>query len=111
MSKVKSQLRLNRGQKLKVSLDIGHIAKLANIPVSASEKLTLAKQLQDTLTYIEKLEEIDTTNIEPTSQVTQLENVTREDIASPSLTQEEALQNAKSTKNGFIVTNAILVDQ
>lgn len=114
MSKTKSHFskeNLLKASKPEVSLDIDHIAKLANIPVSPDEKEKLKKQLQETLTYVEKLEEVNTKNVEPTSQVTQLENITREDVASPSLTQTEALKNAKSIHNGFIVTNAILEEQ
>ncbi len=95
----------------KVTLDIDHVARLANIPLQSNEKSTFSKQLEETLIYVEKLEEVETKNTEPTSQVTNLENVTREDVASPSLTQEEALQNSKSTYNGFILTNAILEEQ
>lgn len=91
-----------------MKIDIKRIAELSNLPISDKEKRTLEKELSETLAYVATLNEIDTKNIEPTSQVTGLTNVLREDIAMPSLSQEEALQNAKSTYNGFFKVKAIL---
>ena len=91
-----------------MKIDVGHIAKLANLSLSKGEQDKFGKQLSEILSYVEKLEEVDTKNIETTSQVTGLENVTREDKASPSLSQEEVLVNAKSKHNGFFKVKAIL---
>jgi len=91
-----------------MKINVTHIAKLANLPLSHEEKQKFEKQLEETLSYVENLKEIDTKDVEPTSQVTGLENVTREDAASPSLTQEEALSNTKSIHNGFVKVTAIL---
>jgi len=84
-----------------MKLDIKHIAKLANLPISSSEEKKLESQLTETLNYIAVLEEIDTTKIEPTAHVTGLENVTREDVANASLSQKQALANTKQQYNGF----------
>lgn len=94
-----------------MKINVTHVAKLANLPLTPEEKKKFEKQLSETLEYVEKLNEIDTKNVEPTSQVTGLENVTREDEARPSLTQEEALQNAKSKHNGFFKVPAILENE
>lgn len=91
-----------------MKIDVNHVAKLANLPLSDKEKGKFEKELSQTLDYVSQLEEIDTKNVEPTSQVTGLENVTREDEAKPSLPQEEVLKNAKSTHNGFFKVPAIL---
>ncbi|MDP2638215.1 MAG: Asp-tRNA(Asn)/Glu-tRNA(Gln) amidotransferase subunit GatC [Candidatus Levybacteria bacterium] len=91
-----------------MKIDVAHIAKLANLPLKPDEKEKFGKQLSETLTYVEKLNSIDTKGTEPTSQVTGLENVTREDEAKPSLTQEEALSNAKSHYNGLFKVKAVL---
>lgn len=97
---------------MKLTLDqVKHVAKLANLPLSEDEVKKFEVQLSETLDYVNKLEEIDTKNIEPTSQVTGLENVTREDIVLPSLSQGEALKNAKSTYKGYIKVKAILEEQ
>lgn len=92
-------------------INISHIAKLANLPLSQSEKNKLEKQLEETIKYIQNLNEVNTKNIEPTSQVTGLENVTREDEIKPSLSQEEALKNAKLTYNGFFKVKRILQNE
>lgn len=91
-----------------MKIDVSHIAKLANLPLSEEEKKKFEKQLEETLTYIENLNEIDTKGVIPSSQVTGLENVTRDDAVVKSFTQEEALKNAKSTYKGFIKVKAIL---
>lgn len=91
-----------------MKIDVKHVAKLANLPLTSEEEKKFGEQLSETLDYVNRLEEIDTKGLEPTSQVTGLENVTREDEVTPSLTQEEALKNAKSTYKGFIKVKAIL---
>lgn len=91
-----------------MKIDIDHVAKLANLSLTDEEKKKFEKQLSQILDYIDKLNEVDTKNVEPTSQVTKLENVTRKDETYPSLPQEEVLKNAKSTHNGFLKVKAIL---
>ena len=93
-----------------MKIDVNHVAKLANLPLKPQEKEKFEKQLSETLAYVEKLNSIDTKNVEPTSQVTGLENVSREDEASPSLTQEKALSNTKSQYNGLFKVKAILAE-
>lgn len=91
-----------------MKIDVPHVAKLANLPLKPEEKEKFEKQLSEILSYVEKLKEVDTKDVETTSQVTGLENVTREDETSPSLTQEEALSNSKSTHNDLFKVKAIL---
>lgn len=106
---------LQRVSRLKYNLimkfDISHVAKLANLTLSEEEKMKLEEQLEETVEYVNRLEEVDTKGVEPTSQVTGLENVTREDEIKPSLTQSEALQNAKSTHKGFFKVKRILTNE
>lgn len=91
-----------------MKIDIDHVAKLANLPLKPEEKEKFEKQLSKILFYVEKLNEVDTKNVEAISQVTGLENVIREDKTSPCLTQEEALSNSKSNHNGLFKMPAIL---
>lgn len=91
-----------------VKVDIDHLARLASLSLTNQEKKKFEKQLGETLEYVKRLEAINTKNVEPTSQVTGLENVVREDEASPSLSQEDVLSNAKSKLNGFFKVKAIL---
>lgn len=91
-----------------MKFDISHVAKLANLPLTNEEKKKFEPQLEETIEYIENLNEVNTLGVEPTSQVTGLENITREDEVRPSLSQEEALSNAKQTHNGFFKVKGIL---
>lgn len=90
-----------------MKIDVTHVAKLANFPLKPEEKDKFEKQLSEILSYVEKLKEVDTKNAEITSQVTGLENVTREDKATPSLSQEEVLSNTESRHNGLFKVKAI----
>ncbi len=91
-----------------MKINVKHIAKLANLTLTEEEITKFEKQLTETLQYIDELNEVDTKNIQPTSQVTGLENVFREDIASSSLSQIDALANGKSHHNGFFQVKGIL---
>jgi aspartyl-tRNA(Asn)/glutamyl-tRNA(Gln) amidotransferase subunit C len=77
------------------------IATLAKLTFSDEEKETFVEQFNQILKYMEKLNELDTENVEPTYNVLDLKNVTRADVAKPWLTQEEALANAPKSKHGF----------
>ena len=91
-----------------MKLDVKHIAKLANLPISNEEEKKLEEQLSETLSYVAILKEVDTKNVEPTAHVTGLENITREDKASASLSQKQALANTNKRHDGFFIVNAIL---
>ncbi len=81
--------------------DVEHIAKLARLEFSDAEKEKLTHQLNDILRYIEKLNQLDTTKVEPLSHVIELTNVVREDTVTPSMAREEVLQNAPSKTEKF----------
>jgi len=91
-----------------MKINVGHVAKLANLLLKKEEVEKFGPQLCSVLDYVKKLNEVDTKNIEPTSQITGLENVTREDEAFPSLSQKKVLSNSKSTHNGLFKVKAIL---
>lgn len=88
---------------------IEHLARLALIDLSEEEKENISKQLNNILDYFQKLNELDTSNIKPTRHVIDgLKNVFREDIPGKSLTQEEALKNAREKQNGFFKAPRII---
>ena len=84
-----------------------HLAKLAQLELTPKERQKLQKQLSEILDYVGQLSKVKTAKIEPTSQVTGLENVLRQDEPSPSLSQEEVLSGAKEKKNNFFKVKAI----
>jgi aspartyl-tRNA(Asn)/glutamyl-tRNA(Gln) amidotransferase subunit C len=60
--------------------DVQHLAQLSNLQMSAEETDALQADLQNILGYVQQLDELDTTGVEPTYQVTDLQNVWRDDI-------------------------------
>ncbi len=90
-----------------MKIDVKKVAKLANLPLTPEEEEKFGQQLDETLDYIKTLNEIDTAHVEPTHSVTGLTNVMRPDEPKASLSQDEALQNAKSKQNGFFKVKAI----
>lgn len=87
---------------MKISLkEIEHIALLSRLEISEEEKKQFAEQLSAILDYIDKLNELDTHDIEPTSHVIPLKNVMREDIPIPSISREDALMNAPEHTDKF----------
>lgn len=86
---------------------VKHVAKLANLPLLSSEEEKYTEQLSGILDYIEQLNEVDTSNTEPTFNVTGLTNVMREDDPQAGLTQEETLSNARKQEDGMFVTKGI----
>lgn len=90
--------------------DVKKIASLATIPVKPQEEEKLAKGFTETMNVVDELSSVDVKNVEPTHQVTGLENEFREDVVDEKrmFTQEEALANAKATHNGFFVVPQVI---
>ncbi len=91
-----------------MKLDVAHIGQLASLPLTADEIKKFEKQLADTLTYIESLQEVDTKHLQPTAHVTGLENITRVDKAAETLIQKQALSNTTKTHDGFFVVDQLI---
>jgi aspartyl-tRNA(Asn)/glutamyl-tRNA(Gln) amidotransferase subunit C len=81
--------------------EVETIARLAKLSFTDEEKQTFVDQFNQILQYMEKLNELDTSEIEPTSFVSEVHNVMRSDEVRPWLTQIEALANAPRQSNGF----------
>jgi aspartyl-tRNA(Asn)/glutamyl-tRNA(Gln) amidotransferase subunit C len=84
-----------------MDISLEHLAQLARLDLGERERDLFAGQLKDILVYMEKLGELDTTDVEPTSHVISLGNVFREDLPEPSLDREEALDNAPDRTEKF----------
>lgn len=74
--------------------DVEYIAELAKLKFDEAELNELTVDMNKILSYMEKLNEVDTTDIEPLSHPIENENVFREDELKPSISREEALKNA-----------------
>ena len=91
-----------------MDFDVKYVAHLARISLTAEEEQKIGAQLGHVLGYIEKLKEVDVSNVEPTAHAFPLVNVTRPDEIRPSLTNEEALRNAPATANGLFMVPKIV---
>lgn len=74
--------------------DVEYIAKLARLKFDDNELESFTTQLNEILSYVEKLNELDTENVEPLSHPVEGNNVFREDEVKPCVEREEALKNA-----------------
>ncbi len=88
--------------------DVKYVAHLARLNLTPEEETKLGAQLGNILGYIEKLNEVDVSGVEPTAHAFPIINVWRADEIKPSLTNEEALQNAPAKANGLFVVPKIV---
>ncbi|MBI4683887.1 MAG: Asp-tRNA(Asn)/Glu-tRNA(Gln) amidotransferase subunit GatC [Nitrospirae bacterium] len=84
-----------------MKISVEHIAKLARLSLSEQEKELFSAQLNSIIVYVEKLSELDTKDIEPTSHVLSLNNVVRDDTPRESILRDEALSNAPDHTEKF----------
>jgi aspartyl-tRNA(Asn)/glutamyl-tRNA(Gln) amidotransferase subunit C len=90
------------------AIDIKYVAHLARISLTPDEEKKIGAQLGHILGYIEKLRELDVTNVEPTAHAVPMVNITRADEVRPSLSHEEALRNAPRQAGGLFVVPKIV---
>ncbi|WP_315793649.1 Asp-tRNA(Asn)/Glu-tRNA(Gln) amidotransferase subunit GatC [Paenibacillus sp. BIC5C1] len=88
--------------------DVQHVAKLARLNLTAEEEQTLTGQLNAILKYAEKLNELVTENIEPTTHVLHVSNVMREDETKESLSIEQVMRNAPDEEDGQFKVPAVM---
>ncbi|MHA6480321.1 Asp-tRNA(Asn)/Glu-tRNA(Gln) amidotransferase subunit GatC [Paenibacillus sp. strain BS8-2] len=88
--------------------DVEHVANLARLELTDAEKSQFTDQLNAILKYAEKLNELNTDDIEPTTHVLPITNVLREDVRKESLPIEKVLLNAPDEEDGQIKVPAVL---
>ena len=81
--------------------DVEQVARLARLGLSPEDKKKFERQRNDMLIYMEKLDQLDTDDIEPLANILPLKNVLREDRVRDGLEQAEALKNVPEKKDGF----------
>lgn len=92
----------------KSHIDIDYTAKLARINLTPEEKEKLSSQLDSIIGYVEKLEELDTSNVEPTAHPHPVYNVWQEDEVKSELPVEEALRNAPAQRDNMIIVPKVV---
>lgn len=80
--------------------DVRYIASLARIRVTEDELEGFTKNLENIISYVDQLNELDVEKVEPTSHVLHLRNVYRPDLVKPSLSQQDALKFAVDSYQG-----------
>ncbi|MNJ38522.1 Aspartyl/glutamyl-tRNA(Asn/Gln) amidotransferase subunit C [compost metagenome] len=88
--------------------DVEYVAKLARLNLTDDEREKFTKQLGAILQYADKLNELNTDDIEPTTHVLPLINVMREDVVKESLSQEKVFRNAPEEEDGQFKVPAVL---
>lgn len=90
--------------------EVEHIARLARLELSDAEKEEYTGQLNEILHFVEKLNQLDTTGIEPTAHAIRVQNVFRPDAVHPSMDPEAALSNAPERRDNYFKVPKILED-
>jgi aspartyl-tRNA(Asn)/glutamyl-tRNA(Gln) amidotransferase subunit C len=89
-------------------LDVKYVAHLARLNLTPDEEKKFGAQLGQVLGYIDKLNQLDVSHVEPTAHAVPLINVTRADEIRPSISNDEALKNAPAKANGLFLVPRIV---
>lgn len=90
------------------TIDIDYVANLARIALSDEEKKLFSGQLDEVLTYIDKLNTVDISEVEPMAHAFPLTNVWEEDVAVPPMPTELALKSAPSVRENMVVVPKVV---
>ena len=77
------------------------VARVARLELTEKEIKAYSKDMEDILKAFKVIDKVSTKNVRPTFQPVDVKNVMRKDIVEPSLSQEEALANAKQKEQGY----------
>lgn len=93
---------------MSAQFDVHYTAQLARLHLSEDEIVKFQAQLSQILTYVEKLEQVDVTGIEPTAHANAVFNVFREDAPRDWFTAEDALANAPRSANQLFIVPKVI---
>ncbi|WP_028544562.1 Asp-tRNA(Asn)/Glu-tRNA(Gln) amidotransferase subunit GatC [Paenibacillus taiwanensis] len=94
---------------MSINLDnVEHVARLARLQLSAEEKHQFLDQLNAILKYADKLNELHTDDVQPTTHVLPIHNVMRDDVVRESLPIERVMANAPEEEDGHFRVPAVL---
>ena len=89
--------------------DVRHLAQLSSLQLNDDEVNSLQQDIAGILSYVEQLGELDTANVQPTYQVTDLENVWREDeVVEDEVTREQLLALAPASASNQVKVPKVL---
>ncbi|MFO7264254.1 MAG: asparaginyl/glutamyl-tRNA amidotransferase subunit C [Bacillaceae bacterium G1] len=87
---------------------VQHVAHLARLTLTPEEEERMTRDLNKILMFFQKLNQLDTDDVPPTSHVLELTNVMRDDVKRPSWPLEEVLKNAPDEENGMFRVPAVI---
>ena len=90
---------------------VKHIATLVRLGISEEEAQKFSGQFSSIIEYFNMLNEVDTENVKPASDIANAENVLREDVIQPSMSREEFLKNAPQSERGYIKVPTVLGEE
>jgi aspartyl-tRNA(Asn)/glutamyl-tRNA(Gln) amidotransferase subunit C len=94
---------------MKISLDeVKYVSGLARLELQAEEAEAMAGQLDQILSYVDKLNELDTSQVEPTTHAISITNAFREDRLRESLPQEKAVANGPRQNGEYFVVPKVI---
>ncbi len=87
---------------------VEYVSALSKLRLDEAEKVKMTGELEQIVTYMEILNQVDTAGVEPMSHVLPVRNVTRPDVVEPSFDREELLQGApRRDKETFLAPKAV----
>ena len=90
---------------------VQHVAYLVRLGISVEEAQKFSGQFSSIIVYFNMLNEVDTENVPPASDIANAENVLREDVVKPSMSREEFLKNAPKSERGYVKVPTVLGDE
>lgn len=86
-----------------LNVDVAYVAALARLKISEEEQSSLQKDMNEIVTYIDMLSELDVSNVQPTMYAIDLKNVWREDVCIPSYVKSVVIGNAPADVDGELI--------
>lgn len=90
---------------------VKHIATLVRLGISEEEARKFSGQFSSIIEYFNLLNEVNTENVAPASEIANAQNVLREDVVKPSMSREEFLKNAPQSERGYVKVPTVLGDE
>ncbi len=96
----------------KITTDmVKHVAHLVRLGISEEDARKFSGQFSSIIDYFNMLNEVDTGNVSPASDISNNTNVLREDVAKPSMSREEFLKNAPQSERGYVKVPTVLGEE
>jgi len=94
-----------------VTKTVKHVAFLVRLGISEEEAEKFSGQFSSIIDYFNMLNEVDTDNVPPASDIANAENVLRADEVKPSMSHEEFIKNAPQSERGYVKVPTVLWDE